>query len=44
MASGGRLAINEWVVLKNELRAQFLPCNAAWLAREALKNLKQVVQ
>ncbi|CAL8163030.1 unnamed protein product [Prunus armeniaca] len=27
---------------ERELRAQFLPCNAAWLAREALKNLKQL--
>ncbi|CAL9000421.1 unnamed protein product [Prunus brigantina] len=42
VSSGGRPAIEEWVVLKKELRAQFLPCNAAWLAREALKNLKQV--
>ncbi|CAL8990847.1 unnamed protein product, partial [Prunus brigantina] len=39
--NGGRPAIEEWVVLKKELRAQFLPCNVAWLAREALKNLKQ---
>ncbi|KAH0987926.1 hypothetical protein GBA52_015103 [Prunus armeniaca] len=41
VASGGRSTIEEWVVLKKELRAQFLSCNVAWLAREALKNLKQ---
>lgn len=42
MLSGSRLAIEEWVMLKKEFRAQFLPCNAVWLAREALKNLKQL--
>ncbi|KAH0977234.1 hypothetical protein GBA52_026953 [Prunus armeniaca] len=40
--SGGRPMIDKLVVLNKELRAQFLPCNVAWLAREALKNLKQV--
>lgn len=38
--NGDKPAIVEWEVLKKELRAQFLPCNSAWLARESLKELK----
>lgn len=29
VTSGGIPTIDEWVVLKKELRAQFLPCNVA---------------
>lgn len=36
----GRPRINEWEVLKKELKSQFLPLNAAWLARESLKKLE----
>lgn len=38
--SAGRPVIDSWAVLKKELKAQFLPCNVAWVARESLKNLK----
>jgi hypothetical protein len=37
----GKPRINEWEVLKKELKSQFLPCNAAWLARQSLKKLEQ---
>lgn len=36
----GRPRINEWEILKKELKSQFLPCNAAWLARESLRKLE----
>lgn len=36
----GKPKIDEWETLKKELKTQFLPCNAAWLARESLKKLK----
>jgi len=36
----GRPRINEWEILKRELKSQFLPCNAAWLARQSLKKLE----
>ena len=39
-ASLGRPKIEEWETLKKELKAQFLPCNAGWIARESLKKLK----
>ena len=39
-ASAGRPRIETWESLKKELRDQFLPLNAAWVAREALKKLK----
>ena len=39
-ASAGRPRIETWETLKKELRDQFLPLNAAWVAREALKKLK----
>ncbi|KAH7845877.1 hypothetical protein Vadar_006951 [Vaccinium darrowii] len=32
--------IETWESLKKELKEQFLPCNASWLARESLKRLK----
>lgn len=37
----GKPRINEWEILKKELKSQFLPCNAAWLARQSLKKLEQ---
>ena len=39
-ASAGRPNIDSWEMLRKELKAQFLPCNAGWIARQALKNLK----
>ena len=36
-----RPKINSWEMLKKELKDQFLPNNAAWLARESMKNLRQ---
>ncbi|XP_050365423.1 uncharacterized protein LOC126783937 [Argentina anserina] len=36
----GRPRIEEWNNLKKELKVQFLPCNAAWIARESLKKLR----
>ena len=35
-----RLRIETFKVLKKELRDQFLPLNATWVAREALKRQK----
>ncbi|KAH7839969.1 hypothetical protein Vadar_010755 [Vaccinium darrowii] len=35
-----RPKIETWESLKKELREQFLPCNASWVARELLKRLK----
>ena len=40
-ADAGRGKIDSWEVLKKELKAQFLPTNTAWVARESLKKLKQ---
>ncbi|KAK9113309.1 hypothetical protein Syun_020106 [Stephania yunnanensis] len=40
-AAAGRPKIVDWEVLKRELKDQFLPTNAAWQAREALRKLKQ---
>ena len=37
----GRPQISTWETLKRELKEQFLPTNAAWLARESLRRLKQ---
>ena len=37
---GQRPAIETWDVLKRELKGQFSPGNASWLARESLKKLK----
>ncbi|KAG8372953.1 hypothetical protein BUALT_Bualt12G0120700 [Buddleja alternifolia] len=37
-ANRGR--IETWEALKKELKAQFLPCNSSWLARESLRNLR----
>ncbi|KAK9168819.1 hypothetical protein Syun_000959 [Stephania yunnanensis] len=39
--AAGRPKIVDWEVLKRELKDQFLPTNAAWQAREALRKLKQ---
>lgn len=39
-ANAGRPPIDVWKDLKKELRDQFLPCNTAWVARDALKKLK----
>ena len=36
----GRAEITQWDNLKKELKDQFLPCNVAWVAREALRKLK----
>ena len=38
----GRPRIDTWEMLKKELRDQFLPTNATWVAREALKKLTHV--
>ena len=35
-AESGRPQISTWETLKRELKEQFLPTNAAWLARESL--------
>ena len=40
-AAAGRPKIESWVILKKELKDQFLPTNTAWMARESLKKLKQ---
>ena len=37
----GRPQFSTWETLKRELKEQFLPTNAAWLARESLRRLKQ---
>lgn len=36
-----RREIESWDDLKTELKEQFLPCNTAYIAREALKKLRQ---
>nr|GMD79542.1 Transposon Tf2-12 polyprotein [Ipomoea batatas] len=40
-ASAGRERIESWERLKKELKLQFLPGNASWIAREALMRLSQ---
>ena len=40
-AESSRPQISTWKTLKQELKEQFLPTNAAWLARESLRTLKQ---
>ncbi|XP_074373704.1 uncharacterized protein LOC141714059 [Apium graveolens] len=37
-----RPRIDSWEMLKKELKDQFLPNNVAWLARESMKNLRQI--
>ena len=38
----GRPQITTWETLKKEIKDQFLPSNASWMARESLKRLKQM--
>src|SRR5262249_7140356 len=38
--SANQPGIISWESLKKELKDQFLPCNTAWVARDALKKLK----
>lgn len=38
---GGRPKVTSWEMLKGEIKLQFLPSNTAWVAREALKGLRQ---
>ncbi|XP_050369689.1 uncharacterized protein LOC126787821 [Argentina anserina] len=33
-------SLDTWDAVKGELRSQFMPCNSAWMAREALRNLR----
>jgi hypothetical protein len=40
VANAGKPSIETWEDLQKELRDQFLPCNTAWVARDALKRLK----
>ena len=40
-ADAGRGKIDSWEALKKELKDQFLPTNTAWVARDALKKLRQ---
>ena len=40
-ADTGRAKIESWEALRKELKDQFLPTNTAWVARDALKKLKQ---
>ena len=40
-ADAGRGKIDLWEALKKELKAQFLPTNTAWVARDSLNKLKQ---
>ena len=37
----GQSTFNSWEELKKKFREQFLPCNTGWVARVALKKLKQ---
>ncbi|KAL3626938.1 hypothetical protein CASFOL_029249 [Castilleja foliolosa] len=39
-ASANRESIKTWESMKTELKGQFLPQNASWVAREALRQLK----
>ena len=36
-----RAQITTWETLKKEIKDQFLPGNASWMAQESLKRLKQ---
>jgi hypothetical protein len=36
----GRPKLTTWEELRKELKDQFLPCNTAWVARDAIKRLK----
>ena len=38
----GRPQITTWETLKKDIKYQFLPSNASWMARESLKRLKQM--
>ena len=38
----GRPQITTWETLKKEIKDQFLPSNASWMARKSLKRLKQM--
>ena len=40
-ADASRRKIDSWEALKKELKDQFLPTNTAWVARDALKKLRQ---
>ena len=40
-AESSRPQISTWETLKRELKEQFFPTNAAWLALESLRRLKQ---
>lgn len=39
--AAGRGRIETWAVLKSELKAQFLPLNSSWPARDAMRKLEQ---
>ncbi|XP_075096160.1 uncharacterized protein LOC142174269 [Nicotiana tabacum] len=39
--SAGRPKIDTWEKLRKEMKDQFLPSNASWLARDRLKCLRQ---
>ena len=41
MVESGSPEISSWVTLSKEHKEKFLPINAMWLAREALRRLKQ---
>ncbi|KAL4200278.1 hypothetical protein AMTRI_Chr03g148910 [Amborella trichopoda] len=41
VANTSRPKVISWETLKGELKDQFLPDNAAWVAREALQKLRQ---
>ena len=41
MGDETRPLVGTWVVPKEELKDQFLPCNSSWVARELLRRLKQ---
>jgi hypothetical protein len=38
--NAGKPLIKTWSELREELKVQFLPCNTAWVARDALRKLK----
>ncbi|MDV3181204.1 MAG: hypothetical protein Q8830_03250, partial [Candidatus Phytoplasma australasiaticum] len=40
--SAGRPRIDSWAKLRKEMRDQFLPSNASWIARDKLKRLRQI--
>lgn len=39
----GWLLVVMWELLQRELKDQFLPSNTAWVAKESLKKLRQLV-